>query len=71
MSEGAQIALALLVFGLGGIGFLWLADLVMEQVDDHIVRERQWRAIDIQHARERHPSYQVPIYDWAKEVDLQ
>ena len=52
-----QVALALLLISAVVLGGLYLLDFVMEQIDDHIVRERIWREIDARSARESHPSY--------------
>ena len=52
-----QVALALLLISAVAIGVLYALDWAMEQIDDHIVRERIWREIDTRSARESHPSY--------------
>lgn len=59
MGEGkmlVQVALALLLISAVVIGVLYALDWAMEQIDDHIVRERIWREIDARSARESHPS---------------
>ncbi len=53
----------LLVAGSGAIGILLLLDLIMEHYDDYKSRERVWREIEIRSSRERHPSFQVSVFD--------
>ena len=58
-----QVGLGLFVMLFGAVGLLYLADWVSEQIDDYLVREKQWRAIDVRCSRERHPSYRAPLFD--------
>jgi len=56
---------ALWLFAVMGslIVILYGLDWAWEQVEDYRHREMLWRNIEIQSARERHPSYQVPMFD--------
>lgn len=67
MTPREQIALFLFTVTMVGITVPWGLVVVWEAWGERRDRERTWRAIDLRCARERHPSYQEPIYDWAKE----
>ena len=53
----------LLLAGSGAIAILLLLDLLAEKYDEYKSRERVWREIEIRSSRERHPSFQVSVFD--------
>ena len=56
MTARDQVALFLFVVCFGGVGILWLLDWAGEILDNYLVREKAWRAIDRRCAMERHPA---------------
>ena len=61
MLEQAVLAPVVLLFG--ATGLLYLLDWASEQIDDYLVREKQWKSIEMRCSRERHPSYRAPLFD--------
>ena len=63
MTPREQIALFL--FGALPLVIVLLCalDWLVEQYDDYKSRERVWREIEIRSSRERHPSFQVSVFD--------
>ena len=59
MTPREQIALFLFTVTIGGLGILGLLDYVWGRVE----REKQWRLIEMRCSRERHPSFQVSVFD--------
>jgi len=63
MTPREQVIMVLSAIVLGGGGLLFLLDYVTEQWSNHLTRERTWKQIEMRCSRERHPSYQAPLFD--------
>ena len=62
-----QVALFLFTVLLLAIAILWAGDVLLEKYDEFKSRERVWREIEIRSSRERHPSFQVSVFDQDRE----
>jgi type IV secretory pathway TrbD component len=63
MTKYEQVVVFLVLFGLGSWFVVWALDVTLARIDARILRNRTWREIDRRCAMQRHPSWQVSVFD--------